>query len=52
MNYKECQFSDIVYTEPRSRLNNLRSEYKELNLLKFRKIEETVSQKIKFLDNL
>ena len=52
MNYKECQFSDIVYTEPRSRLNNLRSEYKELNLLKFRKIEETVNQKVKFLDNL
>ena len=45
-------FSDIVYSEPRSKLNNLKSEYKEFSLLNFRKVEETISQKVLFLDNL
>ena len=52
MNYKQCFFSDIVYSEPRSKLNNLKSEYKEFSLLNFRKVEETISQKVFFLDNL
>ena len=51
MNYKKCLFSEIIYSEPRSRLNNLKTQYKELQL-KFRKIEDTIIQKVLFLDSV
>ena len=52
MNYKKCLFSEIIYSEPRSRLNNLKTQYKELFQLKFRKIEDTIIQKVLFLDSV
>lgn len=53
MNYKEALFSDIPYNEPRSRLNNLNSQYKEINKdLKFRSSKETIREKVKFLDGI
>ena len=53
MSYKRVLFSDIKYSEPRSKLNNLKSEIKELNEnLIFRQPEETIKEKVKFLDNI
>ncbi|OUU53605.1 MAG: hypothetical protein CBC25_00050 [Pelagibacteraceae bacterium TMED65] len=52
MSYREVIFSDIKYNEPRSKLNNLNSEYKEINSdLFFRGAEQTIKEKVNFLDN-
>ena len=52
MSYREVIFSDIKYNEPRSKLNNLNSEYKEINsALFFRGAEQTIKEKVNFLDN-
>ena len=51
MSYRETTFSDIHYNEPRSKLNNLNSEYKEINdNLFFRSAEQTIKEKVNFLD--
>lgn len=51
MSYREAIFSDIKYNEPRSKLNNLSSEYKEINSdLFFRGAEKTIKEKVSFLD--
>ena len=51
MSYREATFSDIHYNEPRSKLNNLNSEYKEINNnLFFRSAEQTIKEKVNFLD--
>jgi len=51
MSYKDALFSDIKYNEPRARLNNLRTEYEDLSkILHFRSAEETIKQKVNFLD--
>ena len=52
MSYKDVLFSDIKYNEPRARLNNLRTEYEDLNkILYFRSAKETIKQKVIFLDD-
>ncbi len=52
MSYKETLFSEIKYNEPRSKLNNLESQYKEINKeLFFRDTEQTVKEKVSFLDS-
>mgnify|MGYP002879462502 FL=1 len=51
MSYRETTFSDIHYNEPRSKLNNLNSEYKDINdNLFFRSAEQTIKEKVNFLD--
>ena len=51
MSYKDALFSDIKYNEPRAKLNNLRTEYEDLSkILHFRSAEETIKQKVNFLD--
>lgn len=53
MSYKDALFSDIKFNEPRARLNNLRTEYEDLNkILYFRPVEETIKQKVNFLDEI
>ena len=52
MSYKETLFSEIKYNEPRSKLNNLESQYKEINKdLFFRDTEQTIKEKVSFLDS-
>lgn len=53
MTYKKVPFSDIKYSEPRGKLNNLKSQIKFVNEnIKFRSPYETILEKVKFLDNL
>ena len=52
MNYKKVPFSSIKYSEPRGRLNHLKSEISFINeSLSFRSPHETILQKINILDN-
>ena len=52
MVYKKVPFSEIEYSEPRSRLNNLKSKINFVNEeIYFRPPYETVLEKVKFLDN-
>ena len=53
MKYEKVPFSEIKYTEPRSRLNHLRSQIKFVNeKMAFRSPYETILEKVRFLDNL
>ena len=53
MAYQKVPFSEIKYTEPRSRLNHLRSQIKFVNeKMAFRSPYETILEKVRFLDNL
>jgi len=53
MAYKKVPFSEIKYTEPRGKLNNLKSQIKFVNeKMAFRSPYDTILEKVKFLDNL
>ena len=53
MSYESVLFSEIIYNEPRARMNNLQSENEELNKnLFFRSPLETIKEKVKYLDNV
>ena len=53
MFYKKVPFSEIKYSEPRSRFNHLRSKINFVNKeIYFRPPYETILEKVKFLDNL
>ena len=53
MAYKKVPFSEIKYTEPRGKLNNLKSQIKFVNENTiFRSPYDTILEKVKFLDNL
>lgn len=53
MTYKKVPFSEIKYTEPRGRLNHLKSEIKFVNeKMSFRSPYDTILEKVRFLDNL
>ena len=52
MNYKKVPFSSIKYSEPRGKLNHLKSEVSFVNdNLSFRSPYETIIQKVNILDN-
>ena len=53
MNYTHCKFSDIQYTEPRGRLNDLDNSFAMTRLgLSFRAVRDVVRQKVGILDQL
>ena len=53
MTYQKVPFSEIKYSEPRGRLNHLKSQIKFVNEeIIFRSPYETILEKVKFLDNL
>jgi cell fate (sporulation/competence/biofilm development) regulator YmcA (YheA/YmcA/DUF963 family) len=52
MGYSTTSFSQIPYSEKRSRKNNLNSIIMNSDdISKFRSAETTIKEKIKFLDN-
>ena len=53
MKYKKVPFSEIKYTEPRGRLNHLKSQIKFVNeKIFFRSPYDTILEKVRFLDSL
>ena len=53
MNFEECLFSDIKYSEPRARLNYIdNSLSKEILLIKYQDAKRIITDKISFIDNL
>ena len=51
MDYSECLFDEVEYTEPRGRVNNLNNILsKNLLGLKYKNSEEVILDKIKFID--
>lgn len=53
MSYENCRFSDIFYTEPRGRLNDLDNSFAKTRLnLNFRSAIDVVRQKVRILDQL
>lgn len=51
MGFSECLFSDISYTEPRGKINDLNNTLsKNLLGIKYKNIEEIILEKISFLD--
>jgi dTDP-4-dehydrorhamnose reductase len=53
MSFKHCQFSDIRYSEPRGRLNNLDNSFAKMRFkLTFRSAIDVVRQKVQILDQL
>ena len=53
MNYKKVPFFEISYSEPRSRINHLKSQIKFVkDEIVFRSPYKTLLEKVKFLDNV
>jgi dTDP-4-dehydrorhamnose reductase len=53
MSYKHCQFSDIRYSEPRGRLNDLDNSFAKMRFgMAFRSAIDVVRQKVQVLDQL
>ena len=52
MSFEKCLFSEIIYTEPRGRVNDLNCKLsRDLLQLKYLDSEELILKKVKYLDN-
>ncbi len=53
MSYENCRFSDVFYTEPRGRLNDLDNSFAKMRFnMNFRSAIDVVRQKVGILDQL